>query len=489
MLAAFAGFAVVAVGLGQVEVPHGWTVWGALLVTGIFASALAFLVQTWAQQRTSATRTALAFAMEPVWAGFFGFWLAGDRLGAIGWGGCALIMAGIVVAEPEAGRTLRRLVARLSLNSGDMRGNSSCDASRTWSSRFRRGVGPRQFRPQVRGRSRSLVSSLPATNAPLRKEPHEALQAPDRCRFARPGIVDPTDVRRQRRGCRPAGRRPRNGRRVRRSRRRQRSRIPVRPRSPAISASIRARRSPALRTCSAPRTSRNGAAQQAKADLRTAYLDAEGRPGAILVAAGALGGRTLAPGLYKDDGAPASLGIATGQTLTLDGDASSVWIFQSASTLIAETGSRVVLTGGAQACNVFWQVGSSATLRTSSTFVGTVMAHTSITAAEQCHGRRAAAGRSAGERRRRLDAWTPTRSRGRPARPTPVTPTPVTPTPRRDADAGRRRRRRRRARTADAEDGAGEARGQEGGRGEACGEEDACGGWRRPASAARPCRL
>jgi drug/metabolite transporter (DMT)-like permease len=101
MLAAFTGFAVVAVALGQVEVPHGRTVWGALLVTGIFASALAFLVQTWAQRRTSATRTALAFAMEPVFAGFFGFWLAGDRLGAIGWGGCALIMAGIVVAEPE----------------------------------------------------------------------------------------------------------------------------------------------------------------------------------------------------------------------------------------------------------------------------------------------------------------------------------------------------------------------------------------------------
>ena len=112
LLAAFAGFAVIAVALGQIEVPRGWTVWGALLVTGIFASALAFLVQTWAQRRTSATRTALAFAMEPVWAGIFGFWLAGDRLGAVGWGGCAVIMAGIVVAEPEAGRTLRRLVAR-----------------------------------------------------------------------------------------------------------------------------------------------------------------------------------------------------------------------------------------------------------------------------------------------------------------------------------------------------------------------------------------
>jgi drug/metabolite transporter (DMT)-like permease len=112
MLAAFAGFAVVAVALGQVELPRGWTVWGALLVTGVFASALGFLVQTWAQRRLSAARTALAFAMEPVWAGVFGFWLAGDRLGALGWGGCAVIMAGIVVAEPEAGRTLRRLVGR-----------------------------------------------------------------------------------------------------------------------------------------------------------------------------------------------------------------------------------------------------------------------------------------------------------------------------------------------------------------------------------------
>ena len=112
MLAAFAGFAAVAIAVGQVEVPRGWTVWGALLVTGIFASALGFLVQTWAQRRTSATRTALAFALEPVFAGIFGFWLAGDRLGVLGWGGCAVIMAGIVVAEPEAGRTLRRLVVK-----------------------------------------------------------------------------------------------------------------------------------------------------------------------------------------------------------------------------------------------------------------------------------------------------------------------------------------------------------------------------------------
>jgi drug/metabolite transporter (DMT)-like permease len=112
MLAAFAGFTVVAVALGQVEVPRGWVVWGALLVTGIFASALGFLVQTWAQRQLSAARTALLFAMEPVWTAIFGYWLAGDRLGALGWGGAALIMVGIVVAEPAAAHALRRLLRR-----------------------------------------------------------------------------------------------------------------------------------------------------------------------------------------------------------------------------------------------------------------------------------------------------------------------------------------------------------------------------------------
>ncbi len=112
MAAAFGGFALVAIAAGQVEAPHGWTVWGALLVTGVFASALAFLVQTWAQRRTSATRTALAFAMEPVFAATFGFWLAGDRLGAAGWAGATLIMGGIVLAEPAAADVLRRRLPR-----------------------------------------------------------------------------------------------------------------------------------------------------------------------------------------------------------------------------------------------------------------------------------------------------------------------------------------------------------------------------------------
>jgi len=99
MLTAFGGLLTIALALGDLPFPHGWTVWGALVVTGVFASALAFLAQTWAQRRTTATRTALAFSMEPVWAAFFGFTLAGDRLGATAWLGCAVIMAGIVVAE------------------------------------------------------------------------------------------------------------------------------------------------------------------------------------------------------------------------------------------------------------------------------------------------------------------------------------------------------------------------------------------------------
>src|SRR5436190_3770440 len=110
MVAAFVVLFLVA--LPELETPHGWTVWGALLVTGVFASALAFLAQTWAQRRTSATRTALVFALEPVWAALFGYTLAGDRLGATGWLGCAVIMGGILLAEPAAATVLVRLVRR-----------------------------------------------------------------------------------------------------------------------------------------------------------------------------------------------------------------------------------------------------------------------------------------------------------------------------------------------------------------------------------------
>jgi len=110
MGACFAGFLVIALALGQLEVPRGWTLWGALLVTGVFASALAYLIQVWAQRRISAARIAVVFSLETVFAGIFGYWLADDRLGWLGWGGCAVILAGIVLAEPSAARFLRNLL-------------------------------------------------------------------------------------------------------------------------------------------------------------------------------------------------------------------------------------------------------------------------------------------------------------------------------------------------------------------------------------------
>jgi drug/metabolite transporter (DMT)-like permease len=112
MLTALACFATVAFARGDLSAPHGRTVWTAILVTGVFASALAYLVQLWAQRRLSAARIALLFALESPWAGLFGYLLDDDHLGVVGWGGCALIMAGIVVSEPAAASVLSRLVGR-----------------------------------------------------------------------------------------------------------------------------------------------------------------------------------------------------------------------------------------------------------------------------------------------------------------------------------------------------------------------------------------
>jgi hypothetical protein len=116
-------------------------------------------------------------------------------------------------------------------------------------------------------------------------------------------------------------------------------------------------------------------ASNAKADLATAYGVAAGAP--VTASHTALGGLTLVGGVYNSGGATLDL---TG-TLTLDGqnDPSSVWIFQASSDLITASSSNVSFVNGASPCNVFWQVSSSATLGTSSTFVGTIMALTSIT--------------------------------------------------------------------------------------------------------------
>ena len=118
----------------------------------------------------------------------------------------------------------------------------------------------------------------------------------------------------------------------------------------------------------------------AKSDVTTAYLDAAGRTPDTTFVSGdnQLGGQTLVPGVY-------SFGHATTANLignlTLSGDANAVWIFQASSDLVTASSSTVTLTGGAQACNVFWQVSSSATLNTSSTIQGTILALTSITVA------------------------------------------------------------------------------------------------------------
>ena len=118
-------------------------------------------------------------------------------------------------------------------------------------------------------------------------------------------------------------------------------------------------------------------AAQAEADLTVAYNDAAGRTLCPVSIAGNLGGLTLAPGLYKST---SSLEISSGD-LTLDakGNANAVFIFQMASTLITTVGRQVILKGGAQASNVFWQVGSSSTVGTYSSFKGTIMADQAIT--------------------------------------------------------------------------------------------------------------
>jgi hypothetical protein len=120
----------------------------------------------------------------------------------------------------------------------------------------------------------------------------------------------------------------------------------------------------------------DSAAAQAQLDLTTAYNDAAGRTVGAVTVAGNLGGLTLTPGLYKST---SSLEISSGDlTLDAQGNANAVFIFQMASTLTTTSGRQVILTGGAKASNVFWQVGSSATLGTTSVFKGTIMADQSI---------------------------------------------------------------------------------------------------------------
>jgi hypothetical protein len=118
----------------------------------------------------------------------------------------------------------------------------------------------------------------------------------------------------------------------------------------------------------------DGLAAQAKHDLTTAYNDAAGRKNPHLLPSD-IGGMTLSPGLYR---APASLEITGNVTLDGKGDADSVFIIQVPTKLTMAVNSSVTLIGRAKASNIFWQVGSSATLKKASVFKGVILAHVSI---------------------------------------------------------------------------------------------------------------
>lgn len=111
-----------------------------------------------------------------------------------------------------------------------------------------------------------------------------------------------------------------------------------------------------------------------------AYLDTSpaSRPGGSDPGAGELGGLTLAPGIYQSAGGSFAITLVD---LTLDagGNANAVWVFQTASTLVVGTGRSVTLAGGAQAKNVFWHVGSAATINAGARMAGTIIANSGIT--------------------------------------------------------------------------------------------------------------
>src|SRR5207237_8900869 len=133
-------------------------------------------------------------------------------------------------------------------------------------------------------------------------------------------------------------------------------------------------------------------AQQAQSDLTAAYVDAAGRSVDATTTAN-LANLNLAPGVYSG---PSKSPLSLTGPLVLDGggDTNAVFIFQTDSTLTTASGSHVTLINGARECNVFWQVGSSATLGTGSLFAGNVLAMASITVttAVTVHGRALARG-------------------------------------------------------------------------------------------------
>lgn len=117
-------------------------------------------------------------------------------------------------------------------------------------------------------------------------------------------------------------------------------------------------------------------ADDAKSDLVIAYNDAAGRPSAHDVTGVDLGGMTLTPGVYE---ASSEMQLTGTLTLNAQGNPAAVFIFKAGSTLKSAPNSKVQFINGGSACNVYWKVGSSATLGTSTDFIGTIMALTSAT--------------------------------------------------------------------------------------------------------------
>lgn len=116
-------------------------------------------------------------------------------------------------------------------------------------------------------------------------------------------------------------------------------------------------------------------AASAQSSSTTAYLDAEGRAPTGTSLGSVMAGGTFLAGVYA---ASSSLDVSGAVTLDGEGDPNAVFIFQVAASLTTASSTSIVLTGNAQACNVFWQVGGSATLGTTTAFAGTVLALTSI---------------------------------------------------------------------------------------------------------------
>jgi hypothetical protein len=119
----------------------------------------------------------------------------------------------------------------------------------------------------------------------------------------------------------------------------------------------------------------------AQSDLAAAYNDAVGRSVSSAVLPGNMGGLTFTPGLYTNSTSVLIQGAGPANNVTLDaqGDPNAIFIFKMGSTLTTGPGAQVILAGGAKASNVFWQVGTSATLNTTTIFKGNILAAVTIT--------------------------------------------------------------------------------------------------------------